>query len=228
MENYLKTLWGKIIAFGGGVLVIFGIIDYVVKWGIYTFILEKIIEPVISLVLNNMTPLILFLIVIWIIFLTIRIKDFLFRNPSSRADNVSDSKFNEDFEEIKKTVKFLRENSVILKNNFDKETGAIKSRMSELEDDTYEVKREIFKNQAKEYEEKGQEGGILCRINLLEMDIKKNWDFRIHDTLNDILKYLQSHSVFSQSASKLKNTLEKLPVEYDLIKQKILDSIKFH
>jgi hypothetical protein len=102
----------------------------------------------------------------------------------------------------------------------------INSKLQPLDEKLKELERESILVQIERHEKKGQIGAIMMLSELLDLDIKKGWDWRIHDTLEEIGKYVGSESLKFDIATDLQKILNKLPIDYSRQKQSIESKIK--
>jgi len=225
MQYTIKNIWQRTVFIAGGILAIFGVIDYINKWGITAYITNNLIV-ILKILINDPFIIFLTLVILWLLFLTIKLRVLVFKSQLEEVSNPDFQKIFFELQEAQKTIKVLREDAVHTRSTFEKEVRFLKSQYSELQNDAYEIKRESLRTRAEKHEKEGEEGRILCRIRLLELDIKKDWDFNIHETLEEILECVRKYKMFSQSAAELRKQLLKLPVEYDHIKHEIETSIK--
>jgi hypothetical protein len=101
-------------------------------------------------------------------------------------------------------------------------SDSFKLELQQLRDSYEDIYRENLIRKAFEYAEKNQMGYILNLIDLLELDIKKQWDFRIHESLDLISRCLDDNGYKkADGLTRLQRALDKLPNEYLIIKKKI-------
>jgi uncharacterized membrane protein len=78
MGVWIKTLWGKITAFAVGAVAVMTIIDYSLKWRIYSYLgnfLEPYLNPIFSQWIITPIYLIIFLVVLLILLITLSFRN---------------------------------------------------------------------------------------------------------------------------------------------------------
>lgn len=102
------------------------------------------------------------------------------------------------------------------------EADALKKKFQPQIDDLrgnyHSLKRENLKRSAFEDREGGR---LYLLIEMLEMDIKRNWDFEINESLDYISKNLDNPGVDSEDLTELQRVLVKLPLEYSAQRKQI-------
>ena len=102
-----------------------------------------------------------------------------------------------------------------------------KSVAGRFEERIRDLERAAILIEAKEYADKGIVSVAIDRmIEVLNIDIKKDWDFQIHDTLEKIKKMVEDNTLYSDTASELQKTLNLLSDEYSITREEIKRLIK--
>jgi hypothetical protein len=97
-----------------------------------------------------------------------------------------------------------------LKDELVKKIDAVNSSVKRIDSDLIDLKRDHLYAKAEKHEAKGQRGALLCRLNVIEMDIK-NDSFELDDSLEELYTYVKNESVFStQDLSDAKEALSKI------------------
>lgn len=210
LRNYLKNFWNKyVLITGGGLLIVFGIIDYFKNWEISSFL-----QASFKFICRDIENIVFIIIVIWLIVLTSvffkKIKSNKIIEKPNQPDKLSDL-FKKDLSSVKTDISDIK-----------KEIESIKSWNNEIRN----LKRWKLKQEIKEYEDKNQRGEIISRVDLLKIDIDQAWEWRIHETIEDILSFLRRKRIDSESSAKLEKQLNRLGPEYDEIKKQIKKEIK--
>lgn len=131
-----------------------------------------------------------------------------------------DSRFTEA---NKKIVALTEEKTKALNSTIE---TRINSKIQPLGEKLEELFRESLVTQIERHEKKGQVGSIIVLGELLEFDIKKGWDWRTHDTLQEIEKYVDRAALSKDIAFDLQKILNKLPTDYSKQKSNIEGKIK--
>lgn len=117
---------------------------------------------------------------------------------------------------VEAKVKFEVKNSL---ENFE-------TKISQLMEDYEDINRENLIRKAFEHKEKRQVGYIMCLIEVLELDIKKGWDYRINESLGYISECLDERRGDSNNYTDIQRLLEKLPKEHGVQKNNIEAKMK--
>ncbi len=203
MKDFLKEIVAKVIVsiiVSGILLLIPATKPYFLK--IITFILDHKIEVILLIML--------FLII------------YLFRE-NKKLFNLS-GVLGEKIDSLKEsplttatTAKKLSD----LDNKIDNKTEKIKKmvsknsgNLSDLERDIYPIKRNHFYKEADKYEKLGRRGALICRLNVIELDIKMNYSLNLEESLQDLFGYVKKKSAFfTQDLSATRNCLNKIQNE---------------
>ena len=113
-----------------------------------------------------------------------------------------------------------------IKSEVQTSLSQLKGKIDQLKEDYDEINRDNLIRSAFEYKTKKQMGYILNLISVLELDIKKNWDFRINESLDYISECLDISPPNSDSLTQLQRALDKLPSEYSVQKKHIESKMK--
>jgi len=92
----------------------------------------------------------------------------------------------------------------------------IKNKMDRIEKDILDIKRDSLIASALEHKKLNQVGYILNLTQVLEMDIDRNWDWRINKSVRLLLECLDSFNPDLESLNKLQLALDKMSPEYEL------------
>lgn len=110
--------------------------------------------------------------------------------------------------------------------NLKKVVSAASDKIHALVSDVYEIKRDYLFRKARIHEDKGQRGSLLCRLQVLEMDIQKESEYNLEESLQELFSYVKKESIFSiQDLSDTKNCLQKIKNEGQ---KEIVDQIMNH
>jgi len=102
----------------------------------------------------------------------------------------------------------------------------IKSEMSKYSERIDDAYRETLFLKVKRHDDNHEQGSILTLIEVLELDIEKGLDFRIHESMGKILAYVGEHPIRPDVSMDLNKALAKLPQDYEPEKAKILAKIE--
>jgi hypothetical protein len=146
-----------------------------------------------------------------------KIDDIREENNSELKKNISNfqEQSKKNFESISSKIEPK------IKSEVQSALSQLKGKMDEIKDDYDDVKRDNYIRSAFEHKAKDQMGYILNMIYALEIDIKKNWDWRIHQSLDYISACLDEGFKNSDILTQLQIALDKLPSEYSAAKKKI-------
>jgi len=99
---------------------------------------------------------------------------------------------------------------------------------NDLEREVYEINRNYLYNEAEKHEKLGQRGALLCRLRVIDLDVEKDFDFNLEESLGDLFKYTKTKEVFStQDLSAIKNCLNKIKNEgHKEVVEQILNQVK--
>lgn len=126
-------------------------------------------------------------------------------------------------EELKNELK--NENSTIIKNRINSINVTIEkiaeskfhnlqTKFNKLESDYKDLKRENLLAKAEKFKEKGQRGYLISYIEILKIDIEKNYDWRIFQTLDKLNEIVKEGYRDSEDISKLIVEIDKLPEKF--------------
>ncbi|MCD8435961.1 hypothetical protein LNJ03_11725 [Tenacibaculum dicentrarchi] len=104
--------------------------------------------------------------------------------------------------------------------------NSYKSELECLKSDYNEIYRNELKRNALEFKKEGKMGYVINLIKLLEIDIEKNYDFRIHESLELLSECLDGNNANSENYTKINTILKKLPEEYELQRKNIESKMK--
>ncbi|OGY41875.1 MAG: hypothetical protein A2Y82_05470 [Candidatus Buchananbacteria bacterium RBG_13_36_9] len=152
----------------------------------------------------------------------------------SRIEAIKDKMNNELKEELSKLQDQNKKNLESLnikveskiKSEVSSSLAQFKSKVDQLKDDYNDMRRESLIRRAFEHKSKKQLGYILNLTEVLELDIKKRWDFRISESLELISGCLDSAFTNSDSLTRLQKALNSLPPEYAVQKKLIEAKMK--
>lgn len=137
---------------------------------------------------------------------------------------VADSSFDQIKTDLSKESSETNEElSESLRSSLNSQNQKIKNLLEQVED----LQREVFIASAFKYKQANTMGYILNLIDVLRLDIKRNWDFRIHESLGLISRCLDDFSPNQESLSKLHVELDKLPPHFEIQKNGIKSKMKF-
>ena len=118
----------------------------------------------------------------------------------------------------KKEFASLREDLYSKQKIFVKDTeGAFAA----LREDILDVQRESYYAKTQKHKDKVPENYIRGMIEILGMDIRKNWDWMIQNTLDEILQHVKKGPVSTETLSALPPVLARLPEQYKKVKDEI-------
>jgi len=66
-----------------------------------------------------------------------------------------------------------------------------------LDRELYEINRNYLYSEAEKHKRLGQRGALLCRLSVIDLDIEKDFDFNLEESLGDLFKYTKDTRVFS-------------------------------
>ncbi len=95
------------------------------------------------------------------------------------------------------------------------------SKIQEIQANYEDVQRDNLVRKAFEHKQKGQMGYIYNLIKTLELDIKKDYDWQINETLERIITCLNEGVKNADSMAELNSVLATLPKKYDFQKKNI-------
>lgn len=95
-----------------------------------------------------------------------------------------------------------------------------------LQEDFEDLERDMELMKSEKHAQKGQLGHILCILRALEIDIKKNNNYAIHETLDLVHNYVKKHALNSDIYSDINFTLSKLSKEYKEQKKEIKNKMR--
>jgi hypothetical protein len=134
-----------------------------------------------------------------------------------------EEKINSQFEEVNKRMfSSIEENKKLLISTID---SRINSKIQPLDEKLKDLEREAILVQIERHKSKKQIGEIMMLGDLLDFDIQKGWDWRIHDTLEEIKKYIEGKRLSSDVATDLQKILNKLPKDFSKQKEIIESKI---
>ncbi len=191
---WTKTLIGKIITIITSLVALMTLIDYLLKWQIYSYLFDKLSR---LFILVCKYPFELFILICLIIITVI-----IFR--------------------IRKEVKnsklgILEKELVDAKNSFQNQIKKssdsiaiqIKSIQTKFENEIFDIKRTIIDFEIEKFRDKGQVGEISRMIEKLEMDIKAG--FGAEETLPEIREYVKKSGMPNYYLDDLHKVLKNLP-----------------
>jgi len=119
----------------------------------------------------------------------------------------------DDFQKIPSTdetiKKFSDLNNVIEK--IKKAISGFIAHFDRLDRDVYEMKRDYLYKQAEKHGRLGQRGELLCRLEVIDLDIERDPDFSLKESLRDLFDYVKNVKAFStKDLSDTKNCLDKI------------------
>lgn len=214
--NILGKYWKKLISFGAGLtglLVLLGIIDYFAKWGIANFLFNCLFK--IWLVFK---PYINILFLLWLSILTFF---FIKQNIEKRREQPSGiNKMT-----MSKITKTLEERfKKFIDSDFKIRSFEINSKFDDINNRLFDIERKNLISSIDDDLVRGRVA-IGSMIELLGMDIKKGWEWRIHEDLKMIRDYLEKYKIISQHSADLIKQLDCLGREYEKIIKEIKDLI---
>ncbi len=122
---------------------------------------------------------------------------------SKELENKIDSKSVEFDEKVLKVSTSIKE--LVTK------VSASQTKVSDLANDVYEMKRPHLLREARDYQANNKRGALLCRLDVVELDLEKKDDFNLQDSLRELYSYVKSETSFStKDLSDTKNILEKI------------------
>lgn len=101
----------------------------------------------------------------------------------------------------------------------------LQKKISNIKDELHEIKRGKILEDIEEWKEKNGDYYIPDLIELLTLDIKKDWDWRIMETLTTVEKIVTSQDLESVEKADLQTALEKLTPRYAAQKARIQTKI---
>lgn len=95
----------------------------------------------------------------------------------------------------------------------DKKITVLEKKIGKAENDLYEIKRVHLLDTAKKHEALGQRGALLCRLDIIVMDVQKDWEWNLEDSLRELDDYVSKATSFPAedvgSAIKILSTVKK-------------------
>ncbi len=102
----------------------------------------------------------------------------------------------------------------------------LQSKFDKLENDYKDLKKENLIAKAEKHREKGQRGYLLSYLEILKLDIEKNYEWRTFETLETINTIVKSKPIGAEDASRLIETLKPLSEKYQTVVELIKTNIK--
>lgn len=104
----------------------------------------------------------------------------------------------------------------------------INKKLSNIESDLYELKRSDLYKKAEDYKKSGKRGALLCRLDIIELDIKRGFEFNLEESLEELFRYVKNETGFlTQDLSDVKNCLNKISNDgHKEVVDQILSQIK--
>lgn len=96
----------------------------------------------------------------------------------------------------------------------------------ELEEELKELGRKVLLLETNIIKDSRPSTHFSNLIEVLDFDIKKDWEFRINDTLEQISKALNTYRPHAEYLSNLQLLLDKLPEDYRYQKEEIQQKMK--
>ncbi len=208
-KTILEKYWKRFVSFGTGLLVLFGILDYANKWGIFSYLFKFI-----SNIWLKVSPYLNILFLLWLLILTILfIKQTIEkgRKQSMGVDEGTMSKIIKSLEERFKKIIDLE-----LKTRF----SQINSELNDMRDKFLEIKRKNLESSIEDASAK-EKSAMIFMIELLKMDIKKGWEWRIDKDLEVIRDHLKKYKISIGNSTALIKQLDLLGKEYEKIEKEI-------
>jgi len=157
-----------------------------------------------------------------------------FRLNERKVDSIQEeleSKISVDIQEAMATLdnklKSIRER---VEKESQKSTKQLRTELSgkfeDLEDDLKELDRKALLLETNIIKESRPSIHFSNLIKVLDYDIKKDWDFRTNDTLDEISKALNTYQPHAEYLSNLQLLLDKLPEDYKYQKEEIQSKMR--
>ncbi len=200
VKNILGKPWKETLI---GLSALFIIIDYLAKWSIANFLFDSFLN-----IKNNFQLFINIFFFIWLLILTAL---FIKYKLDKRII---------DAEKQKGDVRQLLKDEISTKEKyFLEELKKLEHRIEiKIEDDVFGIQREVLDLKINIPFKKVDMGNL---IEILEIDIKKNWEWRIDDTLEKIRKHIEEKGMSNHHITSLNKALNSLPEAYKIQKEVI-------
>lgn len=127
--------------------------------------------------------------------------------------------------------KQLSEASSALKDSLSKvdaKISALTSRVSKIEYDVYTLNRARLYQKARKHDELNERGSLLCRLGVVELDVEKESDFNLEESLEEVYNYVKNERSFTtQDLSDAKNSLNQIKNDgHKVVVEEVLSQIK--
>ena len=136
----------------------------------------------------------------------------------------SAARSNLSIEEVQKLINPIQASISKQESNF----SWLRTKITSFEDDVLDLKRDHLYQKAYKHEQLNQRGALLCRLGVVELDIKDGDDYNLQDSLNELYSYVKRDKHFeTKDLSDEKNALT--PIKNDghkVIVEEILSQIK--
>ncbi len=203
--SVLGRYWKRFVSLGTGFLVLLGILDYFTKWGIFRSLLNFFLK---------VSPYLNILFLLWFLILTILIIRQILKRKKEFASSINKIITPKIIETLEgRFKKFIA--SELKARSF-----KVNSRLDNIDNELFEINRRNVVSTIEDALARGKSATKLM-IKLLEMNIDKGWEFRIHEVLKMILDRLKKYKVTSEDSASLIKQLDRLEKKYGKIKNEI-------
>lgn len=91
------------------------------------------------------------------------------------------------------------------------EISTIRISISSVASDVYDIRRAYLFQKAKDHEAKGERGGLLCRLEVVQLDFSKQYQWRLKESLEELYSFVKRREVFAtDDLSDTKNRLKEI------------------
>ena len=89
--------------------------------------------------------------------------------------------------------------------------SAVRDSVSDVASDVYDIHRDYLLQKAKDHQDKGQRGGLLCRMQIVQLDLKKAYQWKLNESLEELYTYVKGQKIFStEDLADVRNGLKEI------------------
>ncbi len=163
-------------------------------------------------------PILLLVLIVGFIWLYIKLVRLENKN-SLMSGGKND--FQEQFSKVLSSIK----DSV---NKSEIKISSLNSKVETIENDLLNIKREHLYQEARKHGELGQRGALICRLEVVKLDIKDGSDYHLSESLDELYTFVKKSNAFgTQDLSDAKNALGIITNDgHKVVVEEILSQIK--
>jgi hypothetical protein len=201
MRNWLKEIGNKVVTNLAGTLIL--------------AVLALIVPTTRNLLKLYWKQILFFIVLTALIYIVL----YLFKKNRKNESDIST---------LKADIYDIKNKKPLPKESGSAEIENLNRKVTKIEDDLYELKRSNFYKKAEDYEKSEKRGALLCRLDVIDLDIKKGYEFNLEESLEDLFRYVKKQTGFlTQDLSDVKNCLNKISNDgHKEVVDQILSQIK--